>query len=96
MRPTFRRHEGFTVIESLIMLVLLFVFSMLLCGAYLKGVAEDRGEADQEWQERGGDEAVERVSGGTSMTARALPRDLPGLERDPVKEPEKSETPPEK
>lgn len=78
------------------MLVLLFVFSMLLCGAYMKGIVEDPTEADQEWQERGGDGAVERMSGGTSMTARALPRDLPGLERDPAPAPEKSEAAPEK
>lgn len=77
------------------MLVLLFVFTMLCCGAYMKGLTEVSGEADQEWQDQGGDGAVERVSGGTSMTARALPVDLPGLEPDPVRNEAKSESPPE-
>lgn len=58
----FQSKRGFTFAESLLMLFILTLFSMVSIAVYNKGISKPQGAQDSEWQKKGGD---------ASMTATA-------------------------
>lgn len=68
--------RGFTILESLTMLVILAMFTMVSIAVLRKGLTPPPGDADEEWLKKGGDAAV--------LTTAPLPDGaLPVVEEQP-------------
>lgn len=58
-----RSRLGFTILESLIMLVILTVFSMVTFAVFRKGITRSPDADDPEWKKKGGDASMAVISG---------------------------------
>jgi hypothetical protein len=61
MKPD-RLLRGFTILESILMLGLLTVFSLVVAGVYKKGITKSDEASDPKWLSKGGDESMKTVS----------------------------------
>ncbi|WP_395747305.1 hypothetical protein [Prosthecobacter sp.] len=73
-----RTPRGFTILESLVMLGLLTVFSIAAVAILKKGITSSKEAQDPAWLEKGGDESMVTISPpGLKAPDPALPPKFP-------------------
>lgn len=81
MQNIYGKHrKGFSILESLLMLVLLVIFSFVTIGVFRKGISKSVEAEDPAWLSKGGDESMKTVNLIPAIdSAPPAQREQPGL-----------------